>query len=274
MKLPADIHLPFFAYGLFKPGQLCHFRIRDFVQSSSICTADGSLKERDGIPLFIPSKNAGIIKGYLISFIAGREDEAYDRIISIEPDEVYRWQVIKVNDTDANVLVGKRVDRGSSDLDHVEEWDGKSDPFFNDGIAEVEAILEANPSFDWVDYRPLFRLQMAYILLWSAVERYAGLKYHFGNNATEKVNRIADEKCFKDALEKIVTETREVYSTTKLDKYTLDPADPKKSINYYYAVRSNSVHRGKAVHRDFDTIKSSLTELLFIFKELLRDSFE
>ncbi|MEP6754858.1 MAG: hypothetical protein ABJA67_05110 [Chthonomonadales bacterium] len=273
MNRPPNIHLPFFAYGLFKPGQLCHFRIRDFVQSSSISIVPGYLKERDGIPLLIPKDNAGHIKGYLIYFVAGREDEAYERIIEIEPDKVYRWDVVKVNGSAANFLVGKRADTGSSELDHVDEWDGKSDPFFNQGIAEVEAILEANSSFDW-DYRALFRLQMAYILLWSAVERYAGLKYHLGKEATEKVYRIAGEKCFQDALKKVVHNKREVYRTTDLDKCTLDPDNPKKSIEYYYQVRSNSVHRGKAVSRDFETVKSSLTELLFIFKELLRDAFE
>jgi hypothetical protein len=29
MNPPDDIGLPFFAYGLFKPGQLCYSRIRD-----------------------------------------------------------------------------------------------------------------------------------------------------------------------------------------------------------------------------------------------------
>lgn len=273
MNHPPNIHLPFFAYGLFKPGQLCYSRISNLVASTSRCTVSGTLKERDGIPLLIPINNCLPIKGHIIRFIAGHEEEAYNRIVGIEPDEVYQWGAVKVCDSDANALLGKRADRGSSDIEHLDEWDGKTDPFFKQGIAEVEAILQANSSFDW-EYRALLRLQMAYTLLWSAIERYAGLKYHLGKRSNEKVYSIAGEKCFRKALKNVVHHTRVVYSTTDLQKYTLDPDDPDKSIRYYYQVRSNAVHRGKAVVRDFETLKSSLEELLLIFKELLSDSFQ
>jgi hypothetical protein len=133
--------------------------------------------------------------------------------------------------------------------------------------------LKANSEFGW-DFRALLRLQMAYTLLWSAIERYAGLKYHLGEKATRKVLQIADEKCFADTLKKIVQNKREVYSTTNLEKCTLDPDNPKKSIEYYYQVRSNAVHRGKAVVRDFDTLKSSLGELHAIFTDMLADAFK
>ena len=111
------------------------------------------------------------------------------------------------------------------------------------------------------------------MLLWSAIERYSGLKYHLGKKSNEKVYQIAGEKCFVYALKKIVQKKREVFSATDLTKYTLDPRDPEKSIRDYYQVRSNTIHRGKTVTRDFDTVKSSLEELLAIFKEVLRESF-
>ena len=274
INLPNDTSLPFFAYGIFKPGQLSFSRIRDVVERTVECTVGGALKERDGIPLLVLGKDFSTnIKGYLIYFTPGKEKDAYKRIMQIEPDKVYRWEVVKINDLSANVLVGRRYQRGSSDLEQVEEWNGKDDPFFKQGLEEVEAILKANSNFDR-DYRALFRLQMAYTLLWIAIERYAGLKYHLGKEATEKVNQIAEEKAFADALKRVVKEKRFVFSTTNPeDKCTLDPDNPKHSIEYYYQVRSNTVHRGKAVTRDFDTLKSSLEELLAIFKELLNESF-
>lgn len=272
MKLPDKTELPFFAYGLFKPGQLCFSRIKDLVDNTCAAEVPGILKERDGIPLLVLRSNYPSIKGYLIYFLAGEEDKAYDSIIGIEPDEVYRWERVRVNDSDANVLVAKREQKGSSDLEHFEEWDGRTDPFFKQGLEEVEKVLEENSSFDW-EFRALLRLQMAYMLLWSAIERYAGLKYHLGKRSNEKVYKIAGEKCFADALKKIVQNKREVFSATDLAKYTLDPSDPEKSIRYYYQVRSNAIHRGKAVTRDFETVKSSLEELLVIFKELLNESF-
>ncbi|MBX3007621.1 MAG: hypothetical protein KF816_06290 [Melioribacteraceae bacterium] len=234
---------------------------------------NGYLKERDGIPLLIKSDHSKI-NGYLIYFNSGKEAEAYYRIIDIEPDEVYRWEEVTVNQAiSANALLGKREQRGSSDIENIDEWDGKNDPLFLQGVEEVEAILNNNSSFTW-DYKKLFRLQMGYLLLWSAIERYAGLKYHLGKRANEKVYKIALEECFKDSLKKNVKKVREVFSATDLEKYVLDPNDPEKSIRYYYQIRSNAIHRGKAVTNDFDTVKSSLTELLAIFKDLLKNAFD
>lgn len=276
MKLPDQITLPFFAYGIFKPGQLCFPRIKDVVEITIEGAVKGILKERDGIPLLVKA-SSGNVNGYLIYFLRGKEGEGYNRVIEIEPDEVYRWDVIKVNNgIDANVLLGRKEFRGSSDIEHCEEWDGKSDPYFKQGLEEVEAILRDNADFDW-QYKSLFRLQMAYMLLWSAIERYASLKYHLSGKVVEKVYKIADEKCFADSLVKNVDVKRkgaEVYSTADLRKYTLNPSDTNGSIKYYYQVRSNAVHRGKAVSRDFDIIKSSLTELLAIFKDILEESFK
>ncbi|MDY6839421.1 MAG: hypothetical protein SWH78_15760 [Thermodesulfobacteriota bacterium] len=209
------------------------------------CTVGGFLKERDGIPLLVLGNNYSRIKGYLIRFRPGKEDEAYDRIMLIEPDRVYSWGVIKVSNSDANVLVGRRANRGSFDLEHFDEWDGQTDPFFKEGLEEVEKMLRENISFDG-EYRALLRLQMAYTLLWSAIERYAGLKYSLKQEPTQKVLNIAKEKCFADALQRIVQDKdkREVFSTIDpKDKYTLDPSDPEKSLRYYYQVRSNTVHR-------------------------------
>lgn len=273
MRLPDRTDLPFFAYGLFKPGQLCFFRIKDLVNSTCDAEVDGILKERDGIPLLL--KTSGLrIKGVLIRFRDGCEIEAYKRVIGIEPDEVYLWEeVIASGNLHANALVGKRLGRGSSDLEHVEEWDGRTDPFFTDAIEEIEAILKNNSEFLQWDYKSLFRLQMAYTLLCSGLERYAGLRYHLGKNVNDKVFQIAKEEQFAISLRKHVEGTRVVYSSVDLSKYSLDPNDPDRSIRYYYQVRSNAVHRGKAVTRDFDIVKSSLQELLAIFKDLLNDAW-
>jgi len=275
MNLPNNTTVPFFAYGLFKPGQLCFPRIKDLVEKTIDSTVNGILKERDGIPLLITSLGSKFkIKGFLIHFHPGRECDAYQRIVAIEPDEVYRWGEITCNNgIEANVLLGKREGRGSSDLEHCEEWDGQEDPFFKQGLDEIEAILKDKKNHD-VGYRSIFRLQMAYTLLWSAIERYAGLKYHLGTRVNEKVYQIAKEKCFTDSLKKRVKVRREVFSATDLRKYQLDPNDPEKSIKYYYQVRSNVVHRGKAVTRDFDTLNSSLKELLAIFRDILDDAFK
>ncbi|HUT54551.1 MAG TPA: transposase [bacterium] len=277
MKLPPNTSLPFFAYGIFKPGQLCFFRIKDFVKEFHAGTVNGSLKERDGIPLLITDESGEGIKGHLIHFRNGEEESAYNRIVEIEPDEVYQWKEVKVNKVNegtlanANALIGRRYQKGSSDLEHEVEWDGINDPLFKQGIEEISKILEENSEFDW-DYKSLFRLEMGYMLLWSAIERYAGLKYHFGKEVMKNVHQVAAEKKFADSLHKNVKNKRDIFSTN-LDKYTLDTDDPKKSIDYYYQVRSNAVHRGKGVERDFEILKTSLEELLAIFNDLLDEAF-
>ena len=144
MKLPSNTNLPFFAYGLFKPGQLCFSRIKKVAKNIIKSTAYGILKERDGIPLLVEN-NFHKIGGYLIYFYSGKESDAYQQIVEIEPEKVYRWSEVKINDTKiANVLLGKRELRGSSDLEHFDKWDGKSDPFFKQGLEEVEIMLKDN----------------------------------------------------------------------------------------------------------------------------------
>jgi len=112
---------------------------------------------------------------------------------------------------------------------------------------------------------------MAYVLLWSAIERYAGLRYHLGTHVNEKVNNLAAEETFAKSLKKHVDRTDKVYRATDLKEVTLDSNDPEKSLKYYYQVRSNAVHRGKAVIHDFQIIRKSLEELLKIFNDMLKD---
>lgn len=273
MKLPKSTTLPFFAYGLFKPGEICYFRIQDLVENSRTAYVSGILKERDAIPLLVLSPDLKV-KGVLIRFREGFEEKGYRRISDIEPGEVYYWEQIKLSDqTCANVLLGKNPERGSSDLEYLSEWTSRDDPFFTKALDEIESILNSNSEFE-SDFKSLFRLQMAYVLLWSAIERYAGLRYHLGTHVNEKVNNLAAEKTFAKSLKKHVDRTDKVYRATDLKEVTLDPNDPEKSIKYYYQVRSNAVHRGKAVIHDFQIIRSSLEELLKIFKDMLKEVWD
>jgi len=231
------------------------------------------LKERDGIPLLVQNTES-TVDGVLINFKQGKRREAYKRITEVEPDKVYRWETILIqNGLSANCLLGRSPNKGSSDLEYWTNWDGQTDPFFKEALEEVESIIVRDKNELLSDHRALFRLQMAYMLLWSSIERYAGFRYHLGQQVVEKVNQIADEKCFIESFKKNVKEKREVIRSTDLKKYTLDPDNPKKSIMYYYQVRSNVVHRGKSVNRDFRVLRLSLEELFMIFKDMLNEAW-
>lgn len=277
MNLPERTDFPFFSYGLFKPGQLGFLRLGEFVQQiEPNCILRGTLLERDGLPI-IDERGNGKVRGTLIFFNPQSTSQAYQRIVEIEPDKHYRWGVGRVASEkdihDANVLFGRSPRKGSVPLEEP-DWDGRKDPLFTSALEVVQETLKQNQTFEW-NLKPLFRLQMAYLLLWSAIERYVSLRYHLGEEVSEKVNKLAEESAFAASLRKLVSEKRVVYRASKpIDKYCLDPSNPKESVNYYYQIRSNITHRGKSVVRDFDLLNKSLKELYEIFQNVLNAAFE
>lgn len=107
---------------------------------------------------------------------------------------------------------------------------------------------------------------MAYLLLWSAIERYVSLRYHLGGDVYAKVKMLAKEEAFAASLREQVTERRILYRADRPgERVDLDASRPDRSLGYYYQVRSNITHRGKAAVRDFDTLRFSLEELNNIF---------
>jgi hypothetical protein len=109
----------------------------------------------------------------------------------------------------------------------------------------------------------------------SAIERYASLRHSLGEDVTRRICSLAGEPAFQAALRHRVRGRREVYSAkAPEDKFVLDPQNPKRSLDYYYQVRSNITHRGYGVNRDFTIVKCSLEELLSIFHDVLKTAFQ
>ena len=273
LELPEKIELPLFAYGLFKPGQLAFFQLRDFVSSvSDNVEIMGSLRLRDGLPIIDPETKRETVPGALVTFKQEHATEAYKCISEMEPDQHYRWNEVQINGDccSANVLVGKSPQKGSVPFEEG-GWNGWTDPLFTDALDVVEETLNSQV-FDG-DFKPLFKLQMAYLLLWSSIERYVSLRYNLGEEIMGAVKQLANEPAFKESLSLYVDvdETREVYRANRpREKYLLIPHNPKKAIDYYYQVRCNITHRGKGAHRDFELLEMSLKELLPIFRHVLQ----
>jgi hypothetical protein len=283
MNLPKNILLPFFAYGLFKPGQIGYFRIKNDVETYKKAKIDGYLRQRDGIPLLVKETGRRYVNGFVLYFKEDLNVNAYNNIVEIEPDFVYEWDECCINIDDqtvkTNVLVGRRVVRGSSKFldDFPYEWDGKEDPMFKYGLQMIDDIVKKNTNCSFPDKKgfiELFELEMAYGFLWSIIERYAGLKYNLKKEPSKKIEFIEKEPTFIIGLEKYIKEKRKVYRIDNLECIELDPNNPKKCLQYYYQIRSNTVHRGKAVFDDFKTIRLSLEELLKIFNDMLKESFD
>lgn len=269
---PTDTRLPFFAYGVFKPGELSFLQIKDLVAHCEDCSICAGLRVRDGLPLAVPG-SSGIVEGSCIHFRSGFEQDAYRRIGELEPEKQYIWRVADTKFGRANYLAGRNPQKGTIIPDY-NVWNGRDDPLFTVAIDVVSETFNNNQVFDW-NLKPLFRLEMAYLLLWTAIERYTSLRYHLGDRATQKVMQIADEQAFARAVKRHVAGQREICrSDDPRKKIVLDPDAPHKVIEYYYQIRHNLVHRGKGVPHDHERLAKSLRELLAIFKESFMAAFE
>jgi len=275
MNLPDDPGLPFFTYGLFRPRQIGYRDIRPFVQDAEDdWNVQGELLERDGLPLLAEGRNQ--VPGWLIRFKPESAASAYAAINSIEPDRLYRWVAADVQREgvhfQANVLIGRSPRKGSNHPDY-QIWEGDKEPLFTAALDVVEKSLGRYSQFEW-DLEPFFQLQMAYMLLWTSIERFVSFKYHLGDRVMEKVFKLAEDPVFARALRDRVKEERGVFRSDDPSKRAvLMPDKPKKALEYYYQIRSNITHRGKTAVRDHEMLRASLAELLGIFKEVLRNEF-
>ena len=98
MDHPVDLKRPFFAYGIFRPGELGFFQLREFVgkieQPSQVT---GCLRLRDGLPI-LDRAGSGMVTGTLLHFATAQAAEgAYGRITALEPEKQYRWEAFLIH---------------------------------------------------------------------------------------------------------------------------------------------------------------------------------
>ena len=277
--MPESVKLPCFVYGLLKPGELGFRRLKEFVSGVPVEAAiAGKLWIRDGLPL-LEILAGGRVGGYLLRFDEARARGAYDQIAKFEPKEHYKWEVVQVLQQEecANVLVGKRPKVGAEESEFG-RWTSEDDPVFTEGIAEVRAVLEKHghafgSRITGAEWRRLFRLQMAYLLLWSAIERYAALSYGPGLKPGQRVTKLGEDPLFASALARQVDrEDTVVSSEDPSEEHALSVSAPVHSANYFYKVRSNLSHRGKGAWREGEKVRLALRDLLEIFGMMLKES--
>lgn len=277
LNRPEDnIDLPFFAYGMFKPNQLAFPKIKDYVSDYSKEETNRKLFARDGIPFLDDKKSSeeGVkTRGFKIEFKDGDVEDAYDVIRKFEPKKYYKWEKIDVKSGGkAWALVGRHPSRSHPREIEGGTYDGTYDIYFTSVPKLITDDMKCyEPS---IDIKVFLKLLRNYMLLWAAIERFLSLKYGEGVK-TQNNKKLANEPVFSNSLKKYVSEKRKVFRTDNLEPVKLNPNNSKNSIDYYYTVRSNVVHRGKIVN-DIDerTLRKSLLELLNIFQDVLEDSFK
>lgn len=282
VPLPEDLSLPFFAYGLFRPGELAYPLIREFVDLKSEGVLPKAHFVRDGLALLHRTQR-GKTKGFVLKFRSDCCQSAYKKIAAIEPWTQYKWGIAEVETEtgmmSVNVLFGISPENGSEDGAKMNQpWSGRNDPLFYSGLEVVQEMLENAGEFDW-NMKPTLRIQSAYLLLFSAIERFAAhacsLKHE---KPVEKTHALARTVEFANALKavvEVVEPKRKVRRSWDGEhgNLTLDPKAPVKSMDYYYQVRSTATHAGKTAPGDYDLLQKCTRELLEIFKRVRDERF-
>lgn len=274
LNLPEDTSLPYFAYGLFRPDGPAYRQIQKLIKSNPVeATAPGSLWARDGLPL-LRIDTSGCVRGYVMSFHDDEATEAYSIISRFEPKRHYRWEKIELQQPKkpANTLVGRKPERASVQIEEG-QWMARQDPLLTVGLDVVRQTAEkyarrkfASAPPDSFEWERLFHLQMAYLLLWTVIERYTALSHGPALDPMKRINCLGEEQAFKSALEKKVARKHTIYdSRDPDDSARLDPKRGPSSAKYYYLVRSNLSHRGKGAWSDGEIVRQSLCELLDTF---------
>jgi hypothetical protein len=208
LELPPRLDLPMFDYGLLKPGQPAHDLVAAAVARTEAATlAAGGLRVRDGLPLLDPEGTVGV-EGVLLTFGPGQEKAAYTTVCDVAPRQHYRWDMTEMRvggrPGRVNVLRGRHPDRGTPD-EWFSSWSAGDDPVLRYGLVAVRAgaLAAAAPPFPTVGgddpglWDRFFALQAAYLLLWSAVERFTALAYGPGQPALERTWRLGDDPGFR-----------------------------------------------------------------------------
>lgn len=277
-----NLSKPFFAYGIFKPGQLAYSRIEKYVKGEpKECTVKHALYERDGIPFVKKDNTEYETHGYMIQFKVCKEELAYNLISETESEKYYLWGTTKAFDEEGNeiaskgvnILFGRSPTQSNPFLVEDGIYDGNNDIFFKYAIRLITTDMKNYKKRD--TFENFFKLQRNYLLLWVCIERYATLKYG-QKDIMPNLHLLAEDETFVKYFKHFVTEERVIHrSDNPTKKRKLDPEDSKKSMDYYYQMRSNVAHRGKVLSDvDERKLRKSLVELLNIFQCVLEDTYE
>ncbi len=274
LELPGRLDLPLFAYGLLKPDQPAYGGVVAplVAQTAAARLTDGGLRYRDGLPLLDPEGTAGV-EGAVLRFARGQERAAYDAVCGFEPRHHYRWHIADARVDDGavrvNVLQGRHPDRGSAD-EWFTSWSADADPLLRYGLHSVRrtALDLAVPPFPSLAgdspalWERFYGLQSAYLLLWSAVERYAAIACSPSDEPLTRVYRLGDDRSFREAV---------VAAGVSPRAKTADARDPARSrriredgggaMYAWESVRATLGHPGRTASADGTLLRRSLVEL-------------
>jgi len=275
LELPPRLDLPLFAYGLLKPDQPAYGgAVAPLVAAvADARVAEGGLRYRDGLPILDPEGTAGV-QGSVLHFAHGQERAAYDAVCGFEPRHHYRWHITDARVAEGgavrvNVLQGRHPDRGVAN-EWFTSWSADADPLLRYGLHSVRrtALDHAGPAFPALAgdnpalWERFYGLQSAYLLLWSAVERYAAIACAPGDETLARVYRLGDDQSFRESV---------VAAGVSPRAKTADARDPGRSrriredgsgaMYAWESVRATLGHPGRTAFAEGTLLRRSLVEL-------------
>lgn len=279
-SLMFDESLPFFAYGIFKPGNLAFLRIEKYVKKIvPKVNIKGKMYLRDGLLLLDNAYQKEVSNGTLIYFNEDKSNIAYKKIIELEPGNIYSAEICNHEIYGKfNYLVAKKNDMGQIPGAVQYDYEGHGDfedPYFNETFKIVKYIVN-NKEYG---YEKLFYLQMAYFLLWLSIERYLSFRYTLNpkRKMFEKLKLLSEEEPFINYLKNYTNQIRhkKIFSASKKNYEVFNNEKPLDTLNYFNLIRNNITHRGKFTPpKDIDILTDAINFLLDAFMVIKNASFD
>ena len=264
--------LPFFSYGIFRPGEIPFLGIEHYIEKIEKLTIKGCVQIRDGVFLF-SEQYEDDVNGYLIHFKSHLCENAYNFINSLEPNKIFRWsEKLDKNNNPFNILIGRSPNKGSESIQELDNnYSTTKDPYFTTGIAMLNDFKL--PEWDW-ELKGSFEVQMRYMFLWTIIERFTFLRYSLGADSNKRIQLLEKNEYFIEGIKKYVTNERKIFNTQNLDHEILKLDNPKKAIKFYYQVRSNLTHRGKGISKDYYILIECYNELFNIIQFVIKNTLD
>jgi len=273
LELPPRLDLPLFAYGLLKPGEPAHDGLLGALvgQARPAHLRGAALRLRDGLPL-LDAEGEGSVEGFVLQFQGGEELAAYTAVSAFAPRQHYRWLTVDAQLEDgpampANVLRGRRPRRASSE--ELAGWTAATEPVFVFGLPAVRAMalasataaFPASPDDSPTLWDCFFRLQAAYLLLWSALERFTALAHGPAEALMARLDRLNDDGRFLACVRAAVGPKLNVADPREQQRARRVKDDGSGAVYSWLAVRGVLGHPGKSAHLDGALLRRALVEL-------------
>ena len=210
-------------------------------------------------------KEIETVDGIKVNALVARQS-----ILKIIIDEETRGHAVK-GGIDFSKQEMKRFDSPS----YTPEWHGYDDVLFNEGMCFLKFFVQQAQKEDkelmenaknyklrelhWLTpgLTTLFKEQMAYTFLWTIIDRHNSMKYRIGSqDMSEQRKDLAKDPLFKEAVREVIFKNdnrRGMVVVDSTSERTVEVSDSERDRNvyesivkYFYQIRCNVIHRGKA----------------------------